>query len=77
MNRGQNKNKIKKTQGNMEPPDTNYSTTASPEHSNIAEVQENDLKSNLVKMLDSLKEKIKQRNSLKKSGKTQTNRYRK
>lgn len=54
-----------------------YPITANSGYRNTIKVQENDLKSNLVKMLDSLKEKIKQRNSLKKSGKTQTNRYRK
>ena len=45
----------------MASPESSYPTTARPEHSNAAETQENDLKTNFMKFLkegmkDSLKE---------------------
>jgi len=47
-------NIINNTQGDTEPSEPSYSTIASPEYSNTAEAQENDLKSNLMKMLEAL-----------------------
>ena len=40
----------------MAPPELSYPTTASPGYSNIAEVQQNDLKTNFMKMIEVLKE---------------------
>lgn len=42
----------------MAPPKSSYPTTASPGYSNIDEAQENDLKSNLMKMIESLEVEI-------------------
>lgn len=42
----------------MSPPELSYHTTASPEYSNITETQENDLKTNFMKMIEVLKEKM-------------------
>ena len=42
----------------MVPPEPGYPATASPGYSNIAEVQENDFKSNLLKMIEAFKEEI-------------------
>jgi hypothetical protein len=58
MVKGQYKNTINKSQGNMGPPEPSYGTTASPGYSNTAEAQENDLKSNLMKMIEAFKEKM-------------------
>ncbi|KAL6088399.1 hypothetical protein STEG23_019142 [Scotinomys teguina] len=35
-----------------------YPTTATPEYSNMAEAQENDLRTNFMKMIEELKEKV-------------------
>jgi hypothetical protein len=37
MVKGQHKNKINKSQGNMAPPELSYPTTASPEYPNTIE----------------------------------------
>lgn len=42
----------------MTPSKPSYGTIANPGYSNIAEGQENYLKSNLMKMIDTFKEKI-------------------
>lgn len=47
------------TKANVSPPEPNYSTIARPEHSNTSETQENDLKVNIIKMIEGLKEKVK------------------
>jgi hypothetical protein len=41
----------------MTPPKHSYPTTASPVYANITKIQENDLKSNLIKMVEPYKEK--------------------
>lgn len=41
----------------MAPPEHSYPTTASPEYSNTREAQENDLKTNFVKMTEEMKKK--------------------
>jgi hypothetical protein len=43
----------------MSPPEPSYPTTASPMYPNTHEEQENDLKSNLIKMAEAFKEDIK------------------
>ena len=43
MVKGQYKNTINKSQGNMGPPEPSYGTTASPGYSNTAETKENNL----------------------------------
>jgi hypothetical protein len=40
MAKGQHKNKINKSQGNMKPPETRYSTNASSAYLNTPESQE-------------------------------------
>lgn len=57
MTRGQHKNTIN-TQGNMAPPEPRYHTTVAPGYSNTGEAQENNLKSNLMKTIEALKEEI-------------------
>ena len=42
----------------MEPPKPSYSITANPGYSNKHEVQEDDLKSNLIKMIEVFKEEM-------------------
>ena len=41
----------------MSPPELSYHTTASPEYSNITETQENDLKTDIIKIIEVLREK--------------------
>ena len=49
MAKGQHKNKINKSQGNMKPPETRYSTNASSAYLNL---KKNYLESNLLKMIE-------------------------
>lgn len=58
MPRGQHKNIINNSQDNMAPPEPSYSTTASSEHSDTVEAQENNLKINFMKRMEVLKEEI-------------------
>lgn len=58
MARGQHKSTINNSQGYMAPLEPNYPTTVSPGYSNTAEVQENDLKSSLMKMTEAIKEEV-------------------
>ena len=58
MTKGQCKNTVNNSQGNMAPSETIYPITASPEYSNTAETEENDLKINHMKMIEGLKEKM-------------------
>jgi hypothetical protein len=53
--KGQQKNTINKTQANMAPLETNYPATTNPEFPYRTEAQEEDLKSNLIKMTETLK----------------------
>ena len=55
MVKGQHKNTINKSYGNMEPPELSYPMTASPGYPNTLEAQENDLKSNLRKIIVTFK----------------------
>lgn len=54
------KNTANNNLGNMAPPEPNYAMTAKPEHSNSAETQENDLKTNIMEMIKILKKEIKE-----------------
>jgi hypothetical protein len=58
MAKGQHKNTINKSQDNIAPPEFIYLTTKSPEYSNTAEALENNIKSNLTKMIEDFKEEI-------------------
>lgn len=44
----------------MAPPDPSYPVTAKPEYSNAAQAGENDLKTNRMKIIDILKENMKE-----------------
>ena len=52
------KSRINTSEDNISPPEPNYPLTSSSEYFNIAEAQENDLKSNLIKMIEAFKEEI-------------------
>lgn len=43
----------------MAPPEPSYAMSARPEYFNVAEAQENNLKTHLIKMIEVLKEKMK------------------
>jgi hypothetical protein len=58
MGKGQCRNTINKSQGNMVLTEPRYPTTASSEYLNTAESQENNLKSNLMKMIETFKEEM-------------------
>lgn len=65
MLKGQHKNTIKKSQGNMAPPEHSYTTTASPGYPNTTEAEENDVKANLIKIIETFKEEMnKSRNEI-------------
>ena len=68
MTKGQHKNITNKIQDTKALPEQSYSTIASPGYVNTMEAQENDLKSNLIMMIEAFKEKW--INPLKKSMKT-------
>jgi hypothetical protein len=71
MIKGPQTNTINKNQGIVRPSEHSYPTTASLRYPNTTEMQENDLKSNLKKMIRAFKEET---NSLKKYRKIQLNR---
>lgn len=58
MPKYQGKNKTKNSTENMSPLESCHSTSESPEYSNTGEVQENNLKINIVKIIDILKEQM-------------------
>jgi hypothetical protein len=58
MAKGQHKNTINKSQGSKAPTEPSYPITASPGYFNTTEAQENDLKSNLVKMIESFEDEM-------------------
>ena len=58
MPRNQGKNTINNSQGNMIPPESSYPTTGSPGYSNIAEAQDDDPKTNCMKMIEVFKEEM-------------------
>ena len=55
--KGQHKNTINNSQGNMATPNPRYSTTVSSGYPNVAEAEQNDLKFNFMKTIDTFKEK--------------------
>ena len=57
MPESQHKNTINNSQRNMNTWEPRYPTVTKPGYSNTARAQENDLKSNLKKMIDALQEK--------------------
>jgi hypothetical protein len=59
MGKGKCKKIINKSQGNMVPPQSSYHTRVSSGNFNPLELQENDLKSSLMKIIEALKEKTK------------------
>lgn len=48
---------VNNIQGNVAPPELTYPMTARTEYSSAAEVQENDLKGNFMKMIEILKKR--------------------
>ena len=58
MPKGQHKNTRKKSQGNMAPSEPRYASTAKPGYPNKTKAQEEDLKSNLIMMIEVFKEKM-------------------
>ena len=58
MPKGSIKNTIHKTQVSMAPPEHNYSSTANARYPKETEAQEEDLKSNLIKMIKEFKEEM-------------------
>jgi hypothetical protein len=60
-----------KSQDNLTPSDQSYGTIASSGYPTITQAQENDLKSNLIKIIDAFKEEINK--SLKNYKKIQSN----
>jgi hypothetical protein len=51
MHKEQCENTINKTQGNITPPEPSYAATTNPVYPNETEAEEEDLKSNLIKMV--------------------------
>ena len=51
MAKGHQKNTINKSQVKMTPPKNSYTNTASPSYTNITKTQENDINSNIIKMI--------------------------
>lgn len=60
---------VNNIQGNVAPPEPTYPMTARPEYSSAAEVQENDLKGNFLKMIEILKKRNGKKKPLNKSRK--------
>lgn len=58
MPKSQHKNTINSSQGNMSSPELSYPTTENPEYSKITEAHEKDLKTNLMEMIEFLKEEV-------------------
>lgn len=59
MGRTQDNNIFNKAKHNMMAPETSDRSTAGPEYPNTAKAEENNHKNNFMKMIDSLKDKIK------------------
>jgi hypothetical protein len=57
MGKGQHRNTINKSQGNLSSPETSFPTTASSEHSKTPEEKDIELNSHILKMIESLKRK--------------------
>lgn len=58
MAKGHQKNTINKSQVKMTPPKNSYTNTASPSYTNITKTQENDIKSNIIKMIKCFKKEM-------------------
>jgi hypothetical protein len=58
MVKGQHQNTINKTQHNMAPPEPRYPPTARPVYPSRAQAQEDDLESNLIKMIEVFKKEM-------------------
>lgn len=58
MTTGLFKNIVNKSKGNMPPPKHRYPKNASPVYHNTTVTQENDIKYNIIKMIEVIKEKI-------------------
>jgi hypothetical protein len=58
MPKRQHKNTIYKSQANMVPPESSYPTTANTGYPNENEAEENDPKSNFIKMTETFKEEM-------------------
>jgi hypothetical protein len=56
MPKGQYKNTMIKIHGNMAPPEPSYLATINPGYPHETEAQEENLKSNLIKMIEAFKE---------------------
>ena len=61
MSKCQCKNTINKIKGNMAPQKTGYPRTVRPEQPNTSKAQENNLKTNFVKIIEVLKEEMKKK----------------
>lgn len=59
MRKHQCKNIVNNRKCNMAPQKPTNPTTARPEHSNVSEPQENNLKNNFMKMIRAFKEEMK------------------
>jgi hypothetical protein len=58
MPRGQHKTTINNSQNNIATWEPNYPTIASPEYSNTAETQQNDLKTNFINTIELFKQEM-------------------
>jgi DNA anti-recombination protein RmuC len=58
MNKGQCKNTINKSQGNITPSDHSYTTSASSGYPNTTKAYKNDLNSNLTKIAQAFTEEM-------------------
>jgi len=58
MTKGEHKNTINKSQSNITPPEPSYSMTERPEYPNTPKSQEDDLTSNLMKMIENFTEEM-------------------
>lgn len=71
MAKGPRKNTIDKSQGDRTPSKHSYPTTASPGYPNTTKTQEDNLTSDLIKMIEAFKDKT---NSVKKYKENTSNR---
>lgn len=76
MHKCQFKNTFNDRKDNMSPPGPSDATSARHEHSNAAETKENDLSNNNMKMIQSLKQEMKNfLKVIKKKSKNRRNQY--
>ena len=60
MGRQQGRSTLNNIKSNRIPPETSGSTTARPEHPNTDEAEENNLKNNFMKMVEEIKDSLKE-----------------